>query len=141
MTEAYDGRQVVGMDLHRRRSVLVRMTPDLVYDQLIGAGCAAELTFSWGGNPGVGSLHRMRDAIERRSRELIRLRGIDPRHEGEGPHRPRPAGGRVGLGARAGGAAGGLPFRRLRVSFVQDRGILERRVLAAHRVRDALQYR
>jgi glutaconate CoA-transferase subunit A len=43
---------------------LVRMTPDLIYDQLIGAGCAAKLTFSWGGNPGVGSLHRFRDAVE-----------------------------------------------------------------------------
>jgi len=43
---------------------LVRMTPDLIYDQLIGAGCAAKLIFSWGGNPGVGSLHRFRDAIE-----------------------------------------------------------------------------
>lgn len=46
-------------DLH-----LIRMTPDLVYDQLIGAGCARALTFSWGGNPGVGSLHRLRDAVE-----------------------------------------------------------------------------
>jgi len=40
------------------------MTPDLVYDQMIGAGCARALTFSWGGNPGVGSLHRLRDAVE-----------------------------------------------------------------------------
>jgi hypothetical protein len=40
------------------------MTPDLIYDQLIGAGCARALTFSWGGNPGVGSLHRLRDAVE-----------------------------------------------------------------------------
>lgn len=47
-------------DLH-----LVRMTPDLVYDLLIGAGCARKLTFSWGGNPGVGSLHRLRDAVEK----------------------------------------------------------------------------
>ncbi|HUG03296.1 MAG TPA: CoA-transferase [Steroidobacteraceae bacterium] len=46
-------------DLH-----LARMTPDLVYDQLIGAGAARRLTFSWGGNPGVGSLHRLRDAVE-----------------------------------------------------------------------------
>ena len=46
-------------DLH-----LIRMTPDLIYDQLIGAGCARALTFSWGGNPGVGSLHRLRDAVE-----------------------------------------------------------------------------
>ena len=44
---------------------LVRMTPDMVYDQLIGSGCARKLIFSWGGNPGVGSLHRVRDAIER----------------------------------------------------------------------------
>jgi glutaconate CoA-transferase subunit A len=48
----------------RRELHLVRMTPDLVYDQLIGAGCARALTFSWGGNPGVGSLHRLRDAVE-----------------------------------------------------------------------------
>ena len=48
----------------RRDLTLVRMTPDLIYDQLIGAGCAAKLVFSWGGNPGVGSLHRLRDAVE-----------------------------------------------------------------------------
>ena len=49
----------------RRRNLhLVRMTPDLVYDQMIGMGCASRLTFSWGGNPGVGSLHRLRDAVE-----------------------------------------------------------------------------
>jgi glutaconate CoA-transferase, subunit A len=49
----------------RRDLTLVRMTPDIVYDQLIGMGCARKLTFSWGGNPGVGSLHRLRDAVER----------------------------------------------------------------------------
>ena len=49
----------------RRELALIRMTPDVVYDQLIGAGCARRLTFSWGGNPGVGSLHRLRDAVER----------------------------------------------------------------------------
>jgi glutaconate CoA-transferase, subunit A len=48
----------------RRDLALIRMTPDVVYDQLIGAGCARKLTFSWGGNPGVGSLHRLRDAVE-----------------------------------------------------------------------------
>lgn len=48
----------------RRDLTLVRMTPDLIYDQLIGAGCAARLVFSWGGNPGVGSLHRFRDAVQ-----------------------------------------------------------------------------
>lgn len=48
----------------RKRLTLVRMTPDLIYDQLIGMGCAEKLIFSWGGNPGVGSLHRLRDAVE-----------------------------------------------------------------------------
>jgi glutaconate CoA-transferase, subunit A len=48
----------------RRDLTLVRMTPDIVYDQLIGMGCARKLVFSWGGNPGVGSLHRLRDAVE-----------------------------------------------------------------------------
>ncbi len=49
----------------RRRNLhLIRMTPDLIYDQMIGMGCARRLTFSWGGNPGVGSLHRLRDAVE-----------------------------------------------------------------------------
>lgn len=48
----------------RRDLTLVRMTPDIIYDQLIGAGCARKLVFSWAGNPGVGSLHRFRDAVE-----------------------------------------------------------------------------
>jgi glutaconate CoA-transferase subunit A len=48
----------------RRDLTLIRMTPDLVYDQLIGMGCASKMIFSWGGNPGVGSLRRFRDAVE-----------------------------------------------------------------------------
>jgi glutaconate CoA-transferase subunit A len=48
----------------RKRLTLVRMTPDLIYDQLIGVGAVDKLIFSWGGNPGVGSLHRLRDAVE-----------------------------------------------------------------------------
>ncbi len=48
----------------RRDLTLIRMTPDLIYDQMIGMGCARKLVFSWGGNPGVGSLHRLRDAVE-----------------------------------------------------------------------------
>jgi glutaconate CoA-transferase, subunit A len=48
----------------RRDLTLVRLTPDIVYDQMIGAGCARKLIFSWGGNPGVGSLHRFRDAVQ-----------------------------------------------------------------------------
>ena len=53
------------MRQRRRRLTLVRMTPDIVYDQLVGMGCAEKLVFSWGGNPGVGSLHRFREAIEK----------------------------------------------------------------------------
>jgi glutaconate CoA-transferase subunit A len=48
----------------RKRLTLIRMTPDIIYDQMIGMGCAEKLVFSWGGNPGVGSLHRLRDAVE-----------------------------------------------------------------------------
>jgi glutaconate CoA-transferase subunit A len=49
----------------KRDLCLIRMTPDLLYDQLIGMGCVRKLIFSWGGNPGVGMLHRLRDAVER----------------------------------------------------------------------------
>ena len=49
----------------RKDLTLVRMTPDVIYDQLIGVGAARKLLFSWGGNPGVGSLHRLRDAVEK----------------------------------------------------------------------------
>lgn len=56
------GHEIVRQE--RRDLHLVRMTPDIVYDQMIGMGCASKLTFSWGGNPGVGSLHRLRDAVE-----------------------------------------------------------------------------
>jgi glutaconate CoA-transferase subunit A len=48
----------------RKNLTLIRMTPDLIYDQFIGMGCVSKLVFSWGGNPGVGSLHRFRDAVE-----------------------------------------------------------------------------
>jgi len=49
----------------RKDLMLIRMTPDLIYDQMIGMGAARKLVFSWGGNPGVGALHRLRDAVER----------------------------------------------------------------------------
>src|SRR5436190_2560307 len=48
----------------RRELDLIRMTPDVLYDQMVGAGAARKLVFSYAGNPGVGSLHRLRDAIE-----------------------------------------------------------------------------
>ncbi len=48
----------------RKGLTVIRMTPDLVYDQFIGMGCVDKMVFSWGGNPGVGSLHRFRDSVE-----------------------------------------------------------------------------
>ncbi len=54
----------------RRDLVLARLTPDLIYDQLIAAGCARKLVFSWAGNPGVGSLHAFRRAVEAGTLEL-----------------------------------------------------------------------
>lgn len=56
------GHEIIRQGL--RDLTLVRMTPDLVYDQMVGMGVARKLVFSWGGNPGVGSLHRFRDAVE-----------------------------------------------------------------------------
>jgi glutaconate CoA-transferase subunit A len=56
------GHELIRQGVHDL--TLVRMTPDVVYDQLIGMGAARKLVFSWGGNPGVGSLHRLRDAVE-----------------------------------------------------------------------------
>lgn len=57
------GHEIIRQE--KRDLTLIRMTPDLIYDQLIGAGCVNKLIFSWGGNPGVGSLHRLRDAVEK----------------------------------------------------------------------------
>jgi glutaconate CoA-transferase subunit A len=56
------GHEIIRQE--RRDLTLIRLTPDLLYDQMIGMGVARKLVFSWGGNPGVGSLHRFRDAIE-----------------------------------------------------------------------------
>jgi glutaconate CoA-transferase subunit A len=56
-----------GLEIIRQRIrhlTLIRMTPDIIYDQMIGMGCADKVVFSWGGNPGVGSLYRLRDAYE-----------------------------------------------------------------------------
>jgi glutaconate CoA-transferase subunit A len=82
----------------RRDLHLVRMTPDMVYDQLIGAGCATRLTFSWGGNPGVGSLHRFRDAVEHGWPHPLQIE--------EHSH--------AGMAARYAAGAAGLPFGVLR---------------------------
>lgn len=81
-----------------RHLTLVRLTPDLVFDQLIGMGCADRLVFSWGGNPGVGSLHRFRDAVEHEWPNRLEL--------DENSH--------AGLAARYVAGASGLPFGMLR---------------------------
>lgn len=82
----------------RRNLHLVRMTPDMVYDQLIGSGCATKLTFSWGGNPGVGSLQRFRDAVEGGWPHPLEIE--------EHSH--------AGMATRYAAGASGLPFGMLR---------------------------
>ncbi len=77
---------------------LVRMTPDVLYDQLIGMGVARKLIFSWGGNPGVGSLHRFRDAVEHDWPQPLELE--------EHSH--------AGMANRYVAGASGLPFAVLR---------------------------
>jgi len=57
----------------RRDLTLARLTPDLIYDQMIAAGCARKLVFSWAGNPGVGSLHAFRRAVEGRSTGTLEI--------------------------------------------------------------------
>jgi len=79
----------------RRDLTLCRLTPDLIYDQMIAAGCARKLVFSWAGNPGVGSLHAFRRAVERQSLEIE-----------EYSH--------FGMVARFSAGAAGLPFWPLR---------------------------
>lgn len=77
---------------------VIRMTPDMIYDQMIGAGCVSKLTFSWGGNPGVGSLQRFRDAVENGWPHKIEIE--------EHSH--------AGMAARYVAGASGLPFGLLR---------------------------
>ena len=90
------GQEIIRQRL--RDLTLIRMTPDIVYDQMIGAGCASGLVFSWGGNPGVGSLHRFRDAILNGWPNPLRLE--------EHSH--------AGMANRYAAGASGLPFAVLR---------------------------
>lgn len=83
---------------NKRDLTLVRMTPDVIYDQLIGTGCVRKLIFSWGGNPGVGSLHRFRDAVEKDSPRPLEIE--------EHSH--------AGMATRYVAGASGLPFGVLR---------------------------
>jgi glutaconate CoA-transferase subunit A len=57
----------------KRDLTLARMTPDVIYDQMIGAGVARKLIFSWLGNPGVGSLHAVRRRIEQADPEPLEI--------------------------------------------------------------------
>ncbi|MGH7611278.1 MAG: CoA transferase subunit A [Candidatus Dormibacteria bacterium] len=82
----------------RRELTLIRLTPDLIYDQMIGMGCARALVFSWGGNPGLGSLHRFRDAVEHQWPTPLALE--------EHSH--------AGMASRYVAGAAGLPFGVLR---------------------------
>ena len=90
-----------GHEIIRQRKknlTLIRMTPDVLYDQMIGAGCASKLIFSWGGNPGVGSLNRFREAIENDWPQPLAIE--------EHSH--------AGMAARYVAGASGLPFGILR---------------------------
>jgi glutaconate CoA-transferase subunit A len=82
----------------RRDLTLVRMTPDIIYDQLIGMGCARKMIFSWAGNPGAGSLHRFRDAVEKGIPHALEIE--------EHSH--------AGMATRYATSASGLPFGILR---------------------------
>src|SRR4051794_22788995 len=90
------GHEIVRQE--KRDLTLIRMTPDLIYDQLIGMGCASKLVFSWGGNPGVGSLHRFRDAVEHEWPAPLEIE--------EHSH--------AGMANRYAAGASGLPFAVLR---------------------------
>ena len=82
----------------KRDLTLIRLTPDVIYDQMIGMECASRLVFSWGGNPGVGSLHRFRDAVENGFPVALEIE--------EHTH--------AGMAARYTAGASGLPFGVLR---------------------------
>jgi glutaconate CoA-transferase, subunit A len=81
----------------RRDLTLCRLTPDLIYDQMIAAGCARKLVFSWAGNPGAGSLHAFRRAVE-----------------GDGPRLELEEYSHFGMVARLSAGAARLPFWTMR---------------------------
>lgn len=88
----------------RRDLTLIRLTPDLIFDQMIGAGCCSKMVFSWGGNPGVGSLHALRRAVEQPDGLPLLL--------DEYSH--------FGLAMRLFAGASGLPFMPIRSYFGSD---------------------
>jgi glutaconate CoA-transferase subunit A len=96
------GREIIRQ--RRRDLTLIRLTPDLIYDQMIGAGCARKMIFSWAGNPGVGLSPRFRDAIENGWPRPIEIE--------EHSH--------AGLTAAITAGAAGLPFATLWGYFGND---------------------
>ena len=86
------------MRQNRRDLTLIRLSIDLIYDQMIGMGCARKLVFSWAGNPGIGLLPRFRDAVENGWPVPLQLE--------EHSH--------AGLAAAFSAGASGLPFGTLR---------------------------
>jgi glutaconate CoA-transferase, subunit A len=88
----------------RRDLTLCRLTPDVIYDQMIGAGVARRLVFSWLGNPGVGSLHAIRRRVEKADPEPLEVE--------EYSH--------FGMVCRYVAGASGLPFMPLRSYFESD---------------------
>lgn len=87
----------------RRDLTLCRLTPDLIYDQMIAAGCARKLVFSWAGNPGAGSLHAFRRAVERSKTGT-----------GDGPRLELEEYSHFGMVARLSAGAARVPFWPLR---------------------------
>jgi glutaconate CoA-transferase subunit A len=83
---------------NRRELTLIRLSIDIIYDQMIGMGCARKLVFSWAGNPGIGLLPRFRDAVENGWPVPLELE--------EHSH--------AGLAAAFAAGASGLPFGTLR---------------------------
>jgi len=95
----------------RKDLTLCRLTPDLIYDQLIAAGCARKLVFSWAGNPGAGSLHAFRRAVEK---------GTPALEIEEYSH--------FGMVARLSAGAAGLPFWTMRNYMGTDLPVANSRI-------------
>ena len=104
------------MRQNRRELTVMRMTPDIIYDQMIGLGCVARLVFSYGGNPGVGSLHRFRDAVEHAWPRPIEV--IEHSHAGMASAYAAGAA-RLPFGVLRGYAGTDLADRNPQVAFVQ----------------------
>ena len=100
----------------RRDLTLARLTPDLIYDQMIAAGVASKLVFSWLGNPGVGGL----GAIRRRTEAATSARPGDPGAEGKLPRLELEEYSHFGMVGRYTAGAAGLPFYPIRSYFETD---------------------